>query len=1125
MSIVQAVGASGRGREQDDLSSVRAGGGLAVTPGQEDRDTSAWPPQYAELLSELRQQWQLVDDFHVSRKLAGGRSGAAVYAVDVACPHYTGHAILKVDAAGDPDWGEKSEAELHQMAFEDAPGFAERHLPRLIHAHYGKTQIAILSTIASGGLQYAEAWLDCSFARQLDIVRRLSIDILEDWNADYSLSEGMHDGADLLSAWLGYRIVPDEGGRLHGFMADELGVSPDAPSLLYEGRWYPNPLAFATRAVGVADPMRMRAVRGHCHGDLHGLNVLVGRQVTTSEDYYLIDLALYQPRQYLFYDHAYFEIATLLNLRESITARTWDSILAQLRRFQDHDDQRLGLRSDDFGLMELIRGMRGGIDEWVGLHEINRRPSMESQVLLARVAAGLNFAHKHLPLAQRQMAFVYAAANLKDYVKLNRLDWPKTGAEKEITISEPQPKEGGEAGEAPIRAIKAAGGVPEGAAAMDGEPGTSARTRTRTDTGTGGADGAAAPPSGLGGFLGELRRRNVVKVAGIYIVLAWLAMRAVTVFAEPLALPAWADDLVAAILAAGFVASLVAAWGLEFGPAGLQRRTLRASGDVRPRTRAGRIIDYAAVTGIAVIAAIGITDFVQGTRNAPPAIKADATGLRSLAVLPFRAVGDADGSGFADGLTIELANTMDQTGRFRMPGITSSFAYKDSPANLRAVGEALGVDYVVEGEVRQAGEELRIAARLIQTSDGFTMWSGSFAETMRDVFEAQEQIAEAIGAALQVPLEIDSEDLEENRTADPLAYELFVEALPLVFLRGDQLLAARDLLLRSVDLAPDFGAAWAALALVYDLIPTYFQTVDDRHVIPSVFYRMAQSASLRSQRLDPDTPLAMHATANTHRRNRQWLDAEKIYLAALAADPGDHWTIYDYAILLVIVGKYEKASKLLDQAVALDPMNRLYLFSRAAIGWQRERDARNIETLVDLFRSGTSFREFILRSLIDAAYLTDDFTVVRQLLDECGDCSPELEADARALLERPTAFTKAEIAAKFNEEIMMGYGYLDMVGGDDLVLEIFERLATEEYPRSQFSVVPWIVVDRVGGNAAFIEAVEDMGLSDYWIEAGPPDFCRFASGGDLTCGDPVPPPAGAPGSQDLGGGTAPADPR
>lgn len=1050
---------------------------------------TGWPSEFDALLPVLRERWGLKHDIYVTRILGGGRSGAMVLACDVASESYTGHAILKLDLMRNISAYDDTEGELHQRAVEDAPEFAARHLPRLIHSYFGVDHVAVLSTIASGGLQYVDPWIDCAFDTQLAVVRQLSSDLLESWNADYSLSNGLHDGPDLLKGWLGYRLDPAEGGRLHAFLAEEVGLDPDAPSFVFEGREFPNPLAFATRAAAVTEASRMRAIRGHIHGDLHGLNVLVGRPAASGEDYHLIDLALYQSSQYLFYDHAYFEIATLLNTREHVSAATWDTILAHLRRGNDDPDgERAGLRSDDFGLLELIKGMRSGVTRWVDAHEVNRRPSMENQLLLARIAAGLNFAHKHLPQrSSRVMAFVYAASQLKDYVRLNRLAWPRHGARAELAFDQaaPVPLATDAAPEATIAAIRAPAAAPAAPAAATIPPATPSPQET--------------PQQARGDILtlvGELRRRNVVKVAGVYIVVAWLSMQVVTVFAGALKLPDWTGTLVAILLGVGFVFCCIGTWAFELTPKGLQR-TAPAGRDVRRPHRADYLIDLIAAVGILAIGAIGVYDFVVSDRSKAGAAAAD--GVISLAVLPFSAVGaDADSS-FVDGLTLELSDTLEETGHFRMPGVTSTFVYKDKPENVRAIGHDLGVQYVVEGNVRRTGDALRIAARLVNTSDGFTVWSGNFEESMQQLYEAQRGIAVAIGKALNLPLAIEADSpTGKISQADPFAYRLYMEAMPLLLRRGEDLLSARDMLKKSVEIAPGFADAWAALSLVYDLIPTYVQEIDDRAVVQPVYYRQAQEAALRAQKLDPNSSLVLHALGNVNRRHRQWLEAHDMYEKALEVDPDDAPTLYDYAVFMLIVGKVDTAIDLMARAVREDPLNRLYLVAQAVLDKLRNRTPEVVEPLVKLFHEGTTFRAFILRTLIGAAYETGDFAPLKKLMADCTDCSDELRAHVSRLIDASRSMTRQEAIDTYNDDLLMGYTLVDRVWGPDTVLDIFNLLATEDYPKSQFLMVPWSVVGDIGSDPRFLKTLEDMGVVSYWNERGPSIYCPPVGEGDDT---------------------------
>ncbi|MEM8728730.1 MAG: hypothetical protein AAGF79_02340 [Pseudomonadota bacterium] len=395
------------------------------------RSGLAWPEDYDRIIARLRRDWGVGDELYLNRLLGNGRSGAHVYVADVSCPEFTGQAILKLDRVSDSGQQEKLESALHAEAIRDAPGFAERHLPRIIHSIHDADTLAILSTIAGRGLEYADAWHDISYDRQLQAIRYVARDLFEEWNHDYVLSPGLLMPQALLKSWLGYRLDPAEGGRIHSFLQDRCGISPDTPSISYDGHWYPNPLAFYDGAVEIPERLQIRAVMGRTHNDFHGFNLLIGQSEEPTEQsdpsYYMIDMAMYERWQYLFYDHAYFEFTTLLTNRGHQSAEDWVAAISPLRRYRN--DVEHGLRTDDLGLVEIIRAVRQSVTDFVNTHETERLSFLESQAFLARVAVGLSFVQKRLPDDVRKKAFYYACANLKDYLKLNRVKWPKQSQE------------------------------------------------------------------------------------------------------------------------------------------------------------------------------------------------------------------------------------------------------------------------------------------------------------------------------------------------------------------------------------------------------------------------------------------------------------------------------------------------------------------------------------------------------------------------------------------------------------------------------------------------------------------------------------------------------------------------
>lgn len=384
-----------------------------------------WPEAYEELHSVILEHWEIDEDIYLSRQLSGGKSGAMVYLADVTSRDFSGQAILKLDRAPDSAWQEKSEADRHSLAVEAAPDYAETHLPKILHTlHHGES-LAILSTIAERGLEYALPWSACDHERQVSIARQLSRSLLEDWNHKAKLAPGLQSPQTLLRGWLGYRLDPEQ-GRLHSFVQDQCGLAAQEPTLSFEGQWYPNPLAFATTNAAADNTLKLRALLGNVHGDLHGLNVLVSNRGSGKDNHYLIDLAYYRDRQFLFYDHSYFALSYLLAQRSGASANQWLSILNNLCPF-DHLRTKTTLHSDDVGLFDVLSILREEVFAWVDRHQANRLSYMESQFQLAQVAVGLNFANKALDERDRRMAFLYAASVLRDYLMLHGIDWPKHG--------------------------------------------------------------------------------------------------------------------------------------------------------------------------------------------------------------------------------------------------------------------------------------------------------------------------------------------------------------------------------------------------------------------------------------------------------------------------------------------------------------------------------------------------------------------------------------------------------------------------------------------------------------------------------------------------------------------------
>jgi serine/threonine protein kinase/Flp pilus assembly protein TadD len=218
----------------------------------------------------------------------------------------------------------------------------------------------------------------------------------------------------------------------------------------------------------------------------------------------------------------------------------------------------------------------------------------------------------------------------------------------------------------------------------------------------------------------------------------------------------------------------------------------------------------------------------------------------SIAVLPFADLSPTrDQEYFCDGLAEELIAALARIRGVRVASRTSSFQFRGSGADVRSIGERLGVGAVLEGSVRRAGDRLRVSVQLVSTSDGYQLWSERYDRQADDVFAIQEEIAQSVTGALQVVLsERDKDALQARRAASLEAYELYLRGRRVLnSLR--QLRSALPLFERAIQIDPGFALAHAGLAeLSHWLYAWSGGREEDR--------RRAESASRRALDLCPD---------------------------------------------------------------------------------------------------------------------------------------------------------------------------------------------------------------------------------------------------------------------------------
>jgi TolB-like protein len=323
----------------------------------------------------------------------------------------------------------------------------------------------------------------------------------------------------------------------------------------------------------------------------------------------------------------------------------------------------------------------------------------------------------------------------------------------------------------------------------------------------------------MSGLFQELKRRNVFKVGTVYVVLAWLLAQITDVFLEPFGAPDWVIKTVLLLLIIGFPLALLFAWAFELTPEGLKKeKYVDRSQSITHET--GQRLNLAII--FILILALGyfaVDKFIlEPGRHletsevaAQPVEAKEPAKEKSIAVLPFVNMSDDAGNEyFSDGIAEEILNALAKVKDLKVAGRTSSFAFKGQNQDLREIGDALGVNHILEGSVRKAGAKVRITAQLIQVDDGFHLWSDTYDRELTDVFAIQDEIANAILEQLKARLVGgESVAVAATRTSTE-AYELYLLAKQRMYERTRLTIeSAADLLDKAIAIDPEYAPAYA----------------------------------------------------------------------------------------------------------------------------------------------------------------------------------------------------------------------------------------------------------------------------------------------------------------------------
>ncbi len=449
-------------------------------------------------------------------------------------------------------------------------------------------------------------------------------------------------------------------------------------------------------------------------------------------------------------------------------------------------------------------------------------------------------------------------------------------------------------------------------------------------------------------FFAEMKRRHVWRVAGAYVVVAWMALEITLTAFDVLGAPRWASTFALIVAALGFPVALVLSWAFDVTSGGVVRtEALPETTQTAPAPSAGRL---AGVFGVGIL--VALVGFGAYARFGPGRTQpTNPEQIESLAVLPFVDLSESqDQTYFTDGVTEELLNRLSRVPGLQVAGRTSSFAFRGTELSIEEVGHRLRVDAILEGSVRRAGEHLRVTAQLTDVATGFQIWSETYDRESGGIFEIQDDISRAIVDALRLQL-APTGTAPLAGTDNARAHDAYLLGLARWHRRTSaDLERALAYFQEAAAEDPDFAPAHAGIAQTYAVLPAYGVASGPKAA------EQARAAAARALALDAHLAEA-HAALGQIAQGLEWdlHAAEGAYQRAVEFNPNYATAHQWYAETLIMRGRLREARNEIDQALELDPLSPAALQTEAYLLTVEHRYAAADSLLDELLRRSPDF--------------------------------------------------------------------------------------------------------------------------------------------------------------------------
>jgi len=606
---------------------------------------------------------------------------------------------------------------------------------------------------------------------------------------------------------------------------------------------------------------------------------------------------------------------------------------------------------------------------------------------------------------------------------------------------------------------------------------------------------------------GELKRRNVFKVAVAYAIVAWLIIEMTSTVFPALKLPEWTVTFVTALILISFPIILIGAWAFEVTPDGMKRtREIPLEHSITHIT--GRKFDFT-IIGLLAIAVVFLIVDNYVLVGEPASVVSEQTVSavqpveKSIAVLPFvNMSSDPEQDYFSDGLYEEILNLLAKIRGLKVIGRTSSFAFKGKNEDLSGIGQSLGVNTVLEGSVRKSGERVRITAQLIDVSDGAHIWTETYDRTITDIFAVQDDVAAAIIDALQI--HVGTNPTRGRPTENTEAYALFLKAR--ASHNAGEGRDAEEFVLNAIELDPEFAEAYELLAYCY-------WTLCRSGINSAEGQKLTGEAAAKALALDPDLVLAQALYQSGNIETYSFLGEIEALERAVRQQPGNSALLMTLSWYLLETGYLQEALGVAERFVQLDPLSPNANINLANALYAVGRTSESLAALDLALQLGNDFSKWnigqvnLMEKQDDIAiahfeaYLEQDglpSNWVRELVTGARDPATGQAYLDRHILQIVDSTSESD---GFSRQDNLGmwyllFGFVDRYFEQILDLDLTDSAWTD----ADIPFYRGTVFRRSGFTAhpKYLEVAESIGIVDVWEQRGPPDFCEKI-GGEWVC--------------------------